>query len=84
MYLGRSEAKGDSAMTGHSNVILEKDGVSRYQERHGVNRVYPMNGVPETREPQYTDEEKKILSKPVIATARRDNERAKKNNSASI
>jgi hypothetical protein len=54
------------------NVKVEKGGILKYQEQCGLNRVYPMNGVPETQKRQLSSEEQSILSAPLIKYARKE------------
>lgn len=58
--LKRSEAKAQ-------NVTVAKGGILKYQDRCGLNRGYPMNGVPKTRKRQLTAEEQEALSAPLKA-----------------
>jgi len=58
------------------NVELETGGFWEYQKRCGLNRKFPMNGVPAVRKRELTSEEKKLLSEPMIKNARRERKHA--------
>lgn len=59
-------------MAENQNVKLEQDGLWQYQQRLGLNRKFPMNGVPKTAKRELTAEEQELLSAPMIKHARKE------------
>jgi len=59
-------------MADTDNVKLEEGGFWEYQNRCGLNRRFPMNGVPDVRKRQLTAEENKLLSEPIVKNARKE------------
>jgi hypothetical protein len=60
-----------------SNVKLQEGGLWKYQQQFGLNRKFPMNGVPAVRKRELTPAEKELLSAPLIKNARRDSKHEK-------
>lgn len=54
------------------NIRLVRSAIYEHNEKFGLKRGYPPNGIPKTREKiDYTEEEKEILDKPLLYHARR-------------
>lgn len=57
-------------MTEATNVRLVAGGISEYQTQYGLRRVYPSNGVPKIQKRKLSEEEREIISAPLIKHAR--------------
>lgn len=72
-YQGRNTTllrRKERMMTDAKNVRLAGGGMLQYQNKHGLNRAYPSNGVPQIDKRELSAEEKAVISAPLIKHAR--------------